>query len=251
MNKRTAKSIPWTSTITHNVDQQDIIRDFSYEEMIYFLIMGKKPDKVQSNMLRAVIVSHISHGITGQSTMAVIQAADCRSSFLHAVIGGFSVGAGIYHQGGLQAAMLELQQLAQMSEDDLTKHVLNRLKKRDKIIGFGHRFHTQDPRAQTLLEIAEKEHFSGQYLRTARRVEAILYEQKGISMNIEAAGGSILLDLGFDPLIAHLVIIVGRSPMYAAAYLERLAQKRAPFQRLAVADIIEDKEQSEEGVIDD
>ena len=55
-------------------------------------------------------------------------------------------------------------------------------------------------------------------------------------MNIEAAGGSILLDLGFDPLIGHLFIVLGRSPMFAAVYLERLAQGLPPFPKIEVFD---------------
>ncbi len=64
-----------------------------------------------------------------------------------------------------------------------------------------------------------------------------MLEEKGIAMNIEAAGGSILLDLGFDPQIAHLIILVGRSPMYAAVYLERLQQGLPPFPKIEVMDI--------------
>lgn len=238
--------IPWQSKITevqenelytHGIDQRKIIREFSFEEMVFFLLIGRMPSSTESNLLRAVIVSHISHGITGQSTLAVMQAADCRSDFLHALVAGFSVGAGIYHQGGLRATMSELQQLAKLSETQLLESVQARLDKNEKIMGFGHRFHTQDPRARTLLEIADEESFSGPHLITARRVEDILRERKRIAMNIEAAGGSILLDLGFSPDIAHLFIVIGRSPMYAAAYTERLSQGRTPFQRIEISDI--------------
>src|SRR5882672_9736253 len=108
------RRVRWTSRITnveqdalhtYGVDQRTIIRDFSYEEVVFFLVIGRRPTKVQRNLLRAVLVSHISHGITGQSTLAVMEAADCRSDFLHAAIAGFSVGAGVYHQGGLRATM--------------------------------------------------------------------------------------------------------------------------------------------------
>lgn len=248
-------AVPWHSAITtvkkdqlstYGIDQREIIREFSYEEMIFLLLMGRRPTQAEGNLLRAIIVSHISHGITGQSTMAVRQAADCRSDFLHAVIGGFSVGAGVYHQGGLRAAMLEIQHFAQLSEAELVEHVQARLNRRDRIIGYGHRFHSQDPRARTLIEIADEEGFTGPHLRAARLVEKLLLARKGIAMNIEAAGGGILLDLGIDPAIAHLVIIVGRSPMYAAAYLERLAEGRLPFQELAVADLVEEQKAKRE-----
>jgi citrate synthase len=72
----------------------------------------------------------------------------------------------------------------------------------------------------------------------ARRLQDLLRERKGISLNIAGANAAILLDLGFDPRIAQLFIVLGRSPMFAAAYLERLAQGRDPFQRIEIVDVL-------------
>jgi len=63
--------------ITRGVDQEEILRTYRYEEMIYLLVLGKRPAEVESEMLRAVIISHCSHGITGQSTLAVRMGVDC------------------------------------------------------------------------------------------------------------------------------------------------------------------------------
>jgi citrate synthase len=164
-------------------------------------------------------------------------AADCRASFLHSLIAGFSTGAGMYHQGGLQATMVELQELAKIAPDKIESHLRRRLAKGGRIMGFGHRFHKQrDPRAQTLLQLAEELQFDGLHVKTVRRVEEVVSKLKKVPMNIEAAGSAILLDLGIDPAIAHLIIIIGRGPMFAAAYMERLAENRAPFQKIRVYD---------------
>ena len=91
-NKKTLKEgrngmlKPWQSfiteidrdkLITRGVDQEEILRTYRYEEMIYLLVLGKRPAEVESEMLRAVIISHCSHGITGQSTLAVRMGVDC------------------------------------------------------------------------------------------------------------------------------------------------------------------------------
>jgi citrate synthase len=237
---------PWKSKITRvekdnletlGIDQRTIIREFSYEEMVFFLVIGRRPSDSEKKLLRSVILSHISHGITGQSTLAVMMAADVRSGFLNAAIAGFSVGAGEFHQGGLKATMTKLQEYARLTPNELDLEVRNALSRRERIMGFGHRFHKRDPRAVALQEIAEELGHDGLYFRIAKSVEAILLEEKGIAMNIEAAGGSLLLDLGFDPQIAHLIILVGRSPMYAAAYLERLQLGLPPFPKIEVMDL--------------
>ena len=57
-------------------------------------------------------------------------------------------------------------------------------------------------------------------------------------MNIEAAGGAILLDMGFPAELAPLIILIGRGPMFAAVYMERLRQGNASFSKLQVSDVI-------------
>jgi len=237
---------PWESAITevkpnelitYGVNQRQIIREFSFEETVFFLLMGRKPNTKQRNMLRAVLTAYVSHGITGQSTLAVMQAADCGSDFLSALVAGFLVGSGKYHQGALYGTMTEIQNMAKLSESQVLNDIRLRVAKGERIIGFGHRFHSRDPRAETLIEIAAEEGFDGIHLRTAKLIEDVLITQKGIAMNLGAAAGGILLDLGFDPAIAALIVVLGRSTMYAAVYLERLAQRKDPFQKIEISDL--------------
>lgn len=236
----------WTSQITsvepgvmktYGIDQREIIREFSFEEAVFLLLSGRRPNSVEKDLLRSVLLSGLSHGITGQSTLAVRMAADCRSTFLHALIAGFSTGSGKYHQGGLEAAMHELRDLAMVPEADLRNHLESRVRDGNRVIGFGHRFHkTIEPRAAALMEAVDRNSFEGPYTKLARKVETILGEFKSLPMNIEGARGSILLDLGFEASIAHLFIILGRSTMFAAAYLERLAENTPPLPKLKVFD---------------
>ena len=55
------KEVPWKSDITEigknklltrGIDQEEIIRNFSYEEMIFLLLFGRKPTEVEANFLR-------------------------------------------------------------------------------------------------------------------------------------------------------------------------------------------------------
>lgn len=244
------KEVPWKSNITevgknqlftYGVNQEEIIRNFGYEEMVFLLLFGRSPTDVEADLLRAVIVSHVSHGITSQSTIAVRMGADCKSSFLNSALSGFLVGSGGIHQGALQLSMDMLKEAAEA--ESVEKYVQDRLNARKTFYGFGHRFHSKDPRAIVLMKLCDEHNFVGKYVRVAREVEKIIGSKRGRFMNIEAAGGSILLDLGFSSEVASLIILVGRSPMYAAVYLERLLSDSKPFQRLAVYDIVPGKEE--------
>lgn len=229
--------------VTRGVDQEEILKSYHYEEMVYLLLFGRKPTEVESDLFRAVIVSHCSHGITGQSTLAVRMGVDCGSSALNAILAGFLVGSGPYHQGGLEAAMRELQTLS--AQSDLPSYIKERIAVRKRIIGFGHRFHDFDPRARVLMELCDRHNFQGTYVQVARKTDEILNVEKSVRMNIETAGGTILLDLGFPVELASLIILIGRGPMLAVAYLERLREGNQPFQKIEVADVLPEGGQSE------
>ena len=155
-------------------------------------------------MLRSVILSHCSHGITGQSTLAVRMAADTRAPLLNAMLGGFMVGSGPVHQGSLEPTMQELV-LAEESGDP-AEYARKKMRSGARLTGFGHRYHSFDPRARVLMDLCDQHGFVGKYVRTARCIDQVLEKEKNIHMNIEAAGGSILLDLGFPIKAAPLIL---------------------------------------------
>ena len=237
--------VPWTSAITkvkknelvtHGIDQTEIINNFRYEEMVFLLIFGRKPTPVEADLLRAVIVSHCSHGITGQSTLAVRMGADCRAPFLNSALAGFLVGSGAFHQGALQASMNMIKEAA--GAENPERYTRDRITSGQILYGYGHRYHSKDPRVIALMKLCEVRDYVGKYVQIARGIERIVGPELGHYMNIEAAGGSILLDMGFPPEVAPLVIFIGRAPMFAAAYMERLRSDSKPFQKIAVYDIV-------------
>jgi citrate synthase len=239
------KQVPWTSEITkvaknslitRGIDQKEIISSFSYEQMVFLLLTGKRPTPIEADLLRAVILAHCSHGITGQSTLAVRMAADSRAPFLNSALAGFLVGSGDFHQGALTKAMQMLEEASEAESLDI--YLTNRVKARKPLFGYGHRFHSKDPRAIALMQLCDSHGFKGKWICLARRVEAIVGTNYGRFMNIESAGGAILLDLGLSAEIAPLIILVGRAPMFAATYLERIKSTSKPFQRLAIYDIV-------------
>src|SRR5258708_32858778 len=220
---------------TYGFPQESIIREFSYEEMVFLLLKGCRPSTIERTLLRSVIVSHVSHGITGQSTLAVRMAADTRASFLHALIAGFSTGAGAYHQGGLEATMRELIELHGVPEGSLEATILDRLSRGHHFMGFGHRFNNEhDPRSHTLILISHPIGHTGSYFTLVKKVAAIIRREKSVPMNIEAAGGALLLDIGIEPKIAHIIIIIGPPPMFPSASAQHLRHNKSPFQPLTV-----------------
>lgn len=223
--------------LARGIDQSDIIKSWKIEEMILLLLNDKKPSSEEADLLRAVILSHTGHGLTGQSSIAAVLGADTSSSFLNSMFAGFLVGSGPYHQGALQSAMEGLIE-ASKKKNNIKQFVKAKILFNERLFGFGHRFQKVDPRAQTLMKLAKKYKYDYGYVEIALEIEKILYKEKKIKMNIEAAGGSILLNLGFDPRIASLIIVLGRSAAYAAMFLERLKKNEGKqFKKVTIFDI--------------
>jgi citrate synthase len=96
--------------------------------------------------------------------------------------------------------------------------------------GFGHRFHTRDPRAARLFQMALELELEGEHVRMLRAIEHALdgrYDQFGraLPVNVDGAIAAISADLGFAYELGNAVFLVSRLPgLIAHAHEERTRQ---------------------------
>jgi citrate synthase len=201
--------------ITRGYLQEDLIGNVSFSEMIHLLIKGKLPSKNEAKMLGAVLVSFCDHGVTPPSTQTARIMASTGSP-LHACIAGSLLAFGKNHAGAIEYAMKILQEGIRKAEDDINEiaeEIVNHfLKNKEKIFGFGHRYHNEDPRAPRLMELAKKYNCFSKHSELAVAIESLLFEKKGIQMNIDGANGAILSDMGFDWQVGSGIFMIGRLP---------------------------------------
>jgi citrate synthase len=216
--------------ITRGYSQEDLIGSVSFPEMVYLLIKGEMPSKKESKMLSSVLVSFCDHGITPPSTQAARMIASAGSP-VHACIAGGLLAFGKNHAGAIERSMMAFQEVIRRSdsENDLfntaQRFVDYYLKKGAKVPGFGHRYHTEDPRAVKLMDIAQKNDFVGRHTLLALKVQDILIEKKGIKMNIDGANASILSDMGFDWRTGTGIFMIGRLPgLISHVYEEKVLE---------------------------
>ena len=106
-----------------------------------------------------------------------------------------------------------------------------------KIPGYGHRHYSlygQDPRAVTLLEMAEELELAGPHCALAREIETILKRKKatGLCFNVDGVIGALLCDLRIPPAAAKAAFIIAHRrhprptartrPRFVLSPLERL-----------------------------
>lgn len=220
--------------------QEDLIGNISFSEMIHLLIKGKLPSKNEAKMLGAVLVSFCDHGVTPPSTQAARIMASTGSP-LHACIAGGLLAFGKNHAGAIEYAMKILQEGIIKAENNINviaEEIVDYfIKNNKKVFGFGHRYHNEDPRAPKLMELARKYNCFGKHSELALAIESLLFENKGIKMNIDGANGAILSDMGFDYKIGSGIFMIGRLPGILTHVNEERGRE-SPFRKFFEADEI-------------
>ena len=236
--------------VTRGYPQEDLIGNISFPVMVYLLIKGEMPSENDSKMFEAVLVSFCDHGVTPPSTQVARLMASTGSSMNECVSGGL-LSFGKYHAGALERSMNILQELVHNgvigysgpleSHDDIRAVagvvVDEFFNNNEKIPGFGHRYHSEDPRASKLLKIAEEYGVSDVHTELALAIEEILFETKGIKMNIDGANAGILSDMGFDWSLGTGIFMMGRLPGIISHVFEEKTVE-TPFRKFVDVDEI-------------
>lgn len=215
---------------------QDLIGRISFPEMIWLMLRGELPGKVQAALLEAALVSSVDHGPHAPSIAISRMAISCGVGLNGAmasavnVLGDIHGGAGqqcmeIYQDSRARAGRGEPQPVQAALDAYRAEH--------GKIVpGFGHRFHPRDPRAKRLLALVDaavsQGVVSGEFARIGRQVEVVLEQEKGrhIPMNIDGATAVIYSELGFAPELGRGIFILSRSVGILAHAWEQMREGR-------------------------
>ena len=183
-----------------------------------------------------MLVSFIDHGATPPSTLAARNTATTGAP-LRACVAAGVLGFGRYHGGDIESCMqfldtgLELVRQGATYRAAAAEHrpALPRGAARRRP-GFGHRYHTRDPRAARLFQMALELEVEGHHIQMIRAVEMVLVEHpdahgRAVPVNIDGAIAAVCGDLGIPPAIADALFVISRVPGIAAqAQEERMRQ---------------------------
>jgi citrate synthase len=215
----------------------EIMGRLTFGEAIYLLLMGECPSPNIGRLMEAVLVSFIDHGATPPSTLAARNTATTGASTRACVSAGV-LGFGKYHGGDIESCMqfldtgLEIVRRGTSYRDAAGQIVQKCIDAGDPPPGFGHRFHTRDPRAARLFQMAMEMEVEGEHIQMIRAVEMYINHRDGAALapplpvNIDGAIAAVCGDLGIPPSVANALFIISRVPGIAAhAEEERVRQR--------------------------
>lgn len=227
----------------------EIMGRLTFGEAIYLLLMGEVPSPALGSLMEAMLVSFIDHGATPPSTLAARNTATTGAA-LRACVAAGVLGFGKYHGGDIESCMQFLDAGLEMvrrgtSYREAAERIVQRCVDAAEVPpGFGHRFHTRDPRAARLFQMALELEAEAEHIQMIRAVENVLHEQAGadgrpLPVNIDGAIAAVCGDIGIPPAIANALFIISRVPGIAAhADEERVRQK--PMRQIDPKDHIYD-----------
>ncbi len=209
----------------------------SFGEAVYLILRGELPGEAVGRLVEAMLVASIDHGVTPPSTLAVRNAATTGAP-LNACLAAGALAVNRHHGGAVEDCMhLLARGAARVVAGEAVAAVAAALVAEEqaagrRLPGWGHRIHTDDPRAARLLALAREAGAAGAHVALAEAIVAVLAEGgKRLPLNVDGAIAAVLADLGFAPELANGFFILARTAGWMAHVAEEVARER-PMRRI-------------------
>ena len=198
----------------------------SYAERFYFEMTGKE-DKKAASYLEKLLILYLEHEFNA-STFALRVTASTLAGPQAAFTTALGTLKGPLH-GGANSEVLKYM-LSFRRREDAVRFVDLKLKKKEKIMGFGHRvYKMKDPRAMFVrgqLKKLSKEKGMPQLLEYAEAIEGRMWELKRIPANVDFYAALYMYLLGITEEFYLPIFAAARSFGWIAHYTEQVSNNK-------------------------
>ncbi len=196
-------------------------------ENFLYLINGRKPNEEEIETLDLCYVLHADHGMnasTFSSRVTIATLSDMHSAICSAI----GTLKGPLHGGANEGVIRMLQDIGSLEAVDAA--IGEKLERKEKIMGFGHRvYKVLDPRAPLLMRVSQRlgdKVGDSRWIRMSQRIAELMKEKKKLNANVDFYSASVYYSLGipidlFTPLFA-----IARTSGWTAHVLEQLTNNR-------------------------
>ena len=205
-------------------------RDLSFSENFLYMLNGSVPTPTMARAFDICMILHADHGLNNSTFAArvVISTLSDVYSALTAAIGSLR---GPLHGGANEGVMLMLNEIPSLK--DVEPYIMDKIERKEKIMGFGHRvYKTKDPRATDLQKLAQqlaKDTGNEDLFAKSQAIEKIMERElatKGIYPNVDFYSATTYHCLGLDLDLFTPMFAMSRLSGWAGHILEQLADNR-------------------------
>ncbi len=204
--------------------------DLDYSANFLYMLSEKEPDPLSARIFDVCLTLHAEHTMNASTFSARVTASTLTDPYA-VVASAVGTLGGPLHGGANEEVIGMLEEIA--SVENVRSYLENRLERKAKIMGFGHRvYKVKDPRATILQSLAEQlfEKFGhDKYYDIALEMEQVVAEKlghRGIYPNVDFYSGLVYRKLGIPTDLFTPVFAIARVAGWLAHWKEQLAENR-------------------------
>jgi citrate synthase len=207
--------------------------DLSFAQNFLYMLNGRAPTEAMARAFDVCMILHADHGLNNSTFAArvVISTLSDMYSALTAAIGSLR---GPLHGGANEEVMVMLDEVAAAGGIDAAEaYIMDRLAKKERIMGFGHRvYKTIDPRATFLKTFSKQIATDTGNLRLyelSHRIEEVMEREKGakgIYPNVDFYSATTYHSIGLRLDLFTPMFAMSRISGWAGHALEQLDGNR-------------------------
>lgn len=195
-----------------------------------YMLNGERPGSAAERTLDLCLVLHAEHGMNA-STFTCRTICATESDIYSATTGAIGALKGPLHGGANTAVMETLLVLKEEGENaDPVKFTKDKLDRKEKLMGFGHRvYKTFDPRAVHLRKMSKalSEETGHEYLYDwSEKMLKTMKDEKNIDPNVDFFSATVYYSIGIQPDLYTCIFSMSRISGWTAHYFEQKENNR-------------------------
>jgi len=224
---KTPTTVAANFRVRKGYDIIDPKKDLSFSENFFHMCFGKVPSKDVVKAFDVSLILYAEHSFNASTfTSRVITStlADIHS----AIVGGISALKGPLHGGANEVVMKMFFDIKE--PENAEKYILNKIRNKDLIIGFGHRVYKKgDSRVPTMTKYYYKTaefYKNKKFPKISKILEQTMIKEKNIFPNLDFPSGPTYYLMGFDVDFFTPIFVISRITGWAAHIIEQLKDNR-------------------------
>ncbi|MDB9537223.1 citrate synthase [Dolichospermum planctonicum CS-1226] len=204
--------------------------DLDYAANFLYMLNEKEPDPLAAKIFDVCLILHVEHTMNASTFSARVTASTLTDPYA-VVASAVGTLGGPLHGGANEEVIQMLENIG--SVENVRPYVDDLLRRKAKIMGFGHRvYKVKDPRATILQSLAEQlfEKFGyDEYYEIAIEMERVVSEKlgdRGIYPNVDFYSGLVYRKMGIPTDLFTPVFAIARVAGWLAHWKEQLIENR-------------------------
>ncbi|MCB9662234.1 MAG: citrate synthase [Polyangiales bacterium] len=206
--------------------------DLGHAANFLYMLEGEEPEELPARVMDVALILHAEHSMNASTFTARVVGSTLTDPYA-VVASAVGALAGRLHGGANERVLEVLRAIPDTTPTGVRNYAEDRLARKDKIMGFGHReYSVKDPRATILQGLATRlfaEYGNTPVYAVAVELEKQMEElvgRKGIYPNVDFYSGIVYEKLGIPVDLFTPVFAISRVAGWLAHLLEQLEDNR-------------------------